>query len=343
MTAFLLSELSGYIISCIKRYEHLKGYSPIVYHWPAAKDAPFDKCLFDQIQRRFERTSYVTALEIIKELRYEGITTLVISGWMDNVYLEVARVLKKRGVNVIASSDTQWTGSCRQILAGLVAPFWLHKRIDKMWVTGDRQLRLAKALGYSQADLLTGFYSCDWDTFQNQSKRESKSFLYVGRLISRKGINDLLQAYCKYREKTIQEPWELIIAGTGSLDYDKSRIKGVTFVGFVQPIKLPHLLTTVGCFILPSHFEPWGVSLHEAVSASLPVIVSSAVGAGDHLVENGQNGFVFNVGNVSQLCERIQDIAESDEELLEQMGRKSYEISMKYTPYKWAQTLMYNE
>lgn len=265
------------------------------------------------------------------------------SGWMDKTYLQAARILKKNGIPVIAGSDTQWKGNIRQKVAGWIAPWYLHKAIDVLWVTGERQKVLANYLGYKGQKCKTGFYACDWQAFACEQQRKfadaKPAFLYVGRLIERKGIDTLLQAYDSYRQ-SVSDPWELWVAGTGELEKDLNGKAGVKALGFLQPKDLPSHLKSVGGFVLPSKVEPWGVALQEAAASGLPLIASEACGAGVHLVKDGFNGFVFKTGNHNQLSNCLQKISSLSPEKWEAWSHNSYQLSRQYTPEIWAETLM---
>jgi glycosyltransferase involved in cell wall biosynthesis len=58
-------------------------------------------------------------------------------------------------------------------------------------------------------------------------------------------------------------------------------------------------------FILPSLKEAWGLVVNEAMCSGLPVIVSNKVGAAYDLVEGKDTGFIFEVGNVEALINKL--------------------------------------
>lgn len=77
-------------------------------------------------------------------------------------------------------------------------------------------------------------------------------------------------------------------------------------------------------FVLPSTGEFASVSQLEAMSYSLPVIVSDTNGTACY-VENGKNGFLFHDKDPSDLEAKITDIIR-DTNRLKQMGVHSYEL-----------------
>jgi glycosyltransferase involved in cell wall biosynthesis len=336
----LYSGLSGYSAACQRALKE-KGVELMVFHWPKAGNAPFDDEIVSHIDHLYDKSEFSNG-QILQKIRSFGAEVILMSGWMDKDYLEMAKTLKREGKTIIAGSDTQYKGNLRQLVGKLIAPWYLKKAINKLWVTGDRQYRLARFLGYNKNQILKGFYSCDWGKFSavyQNGKRRPNVFLYVGRLIPRKGISDLVQAYEIYTRKA-QNPWELWIVGTGELENEIRNNKGVQFLGFVQPEKLPELMAKAGCFILPSRIEPWGVALHEATAAGLPAIVSDNCGAGDHLLKSGINGYIFKTADVEDMCSKMIQMSELSTQQLENFSKISFELSKQYTPEKWASTLL---
>jgi glycosyltransferase involved in cell wall biosynthesis len=99
-------------------------------------------------------------------------------------------------------------------------------------------------------------------------------------------------------------------------------------------------MKTIGCLVLPSRFEPWGVAISEGAAAGLPIIATNACGAVPHLVHDFANGRVARSGDVRSLVECMQDVASlSDDERLA-MGRVSRGLASPYTPARWADTVL---
>ena len=314
----------------------------MVVHWPVAKEAPFQHDIYAHIDLRVPKEGQTT-VQLLEQVRQFSPEIVVMSGWMDKTYLQVARALRKEGIPVIAGSDTQWNGSWRQYVGGWIAPWYLHPSIDVLWVTGERQRVLAQHLGYKGKQCHTGFYACDWSSFARVTPRAYEAaqpaFLFVGRLISRKGLSTLLAAYQDYRAET-QEPWELWVAGTGALEKELQEKEGIKALGFVQPQALPSLLQKVRAFVLPSRVEPWGVALQEAAAAGLPLIASDACGAAVHLLTDGFNGFTFQTDNTQQLAYYLQQISKATPDQWCVWSENSFQLSRQYTPEGWADQLM---
>ncbi len=69
--------------------------------------------------------------------------------------------------------------------------------------------------------------------------------------------------------------------------------------------------------------ETSSLALSEGMSVGLPAVVSS-YGGNPYMVRNGENGFIYNVGDFCTLAALIKRISE-DRELYESMSKKAYE------------------
>ena len=79
--------------------------------------------------------------------------------------------------------------------------------------------------------------------------------------------------------------------------------------------------------------------VNEAMCFSLPVLVSSQVGAARDLVHDGENGFIFPSGEVDQLARCMQQIVDLTEEERIRMGSVSRQIIEKWVNRKLAKHL----
>jgi 1,2-diacylglycerol 3-alpha-glucosyltransferase len=72
------------------------------------------------------------------------------------------------------------------------------------------------------------------------------------------------------------------------------------------------------------------------MAAGLPVIVSNRCGCAEDLVEDGENGFVFDPSKDGQLAYAMTRIEERGADALGAMGRSSRNIIGRYSPETWA-------
>jgi glycosyltransferase involved in cell wall biosynthesis len=165
-------------------------------------------------------------------------------------------------------------------------------------------------------------------------------FLYVGRLVHAKGVFDLLDAYARLSPE-IRSQVGLVFVGDGS-DHAELMQKAaqvspgtIHFTGFIQREGLPEVYALAETMILPTHSDPWGLVVNEAMSCSLPVIVTSVAGCTLDLVQDGWNGFVVPPRDPAQLAAAMTRLS-SDSDLRSAMAFRSRERIEAYSPEAWA-------
>src|SRR5690606_27808259 len=152
-----------------------------------------------------------------------------------------------------------------------------------------------------------------------------------------KGLPTLLEAYRSYRTQ-IADPWELHCCGAGPLKYLLQDQPGITDHGFTQPADLPARLAAASAFVLPSHYEPWGVVVAEAMGSGLPVIASEACGAAVELVHPLHNGLFTPTGNPTALAAALRWMHDHADEL-PTLSRHASHAAHAYTASMWADRL----
>ena len=155
--------------------------------------------------------------------------------------------------------------------------------------------------------------------------------LYLGVLIPRKGLSDLLAAVSMLKESGKLGKRRFIIAGSGA-EEDQLRARTrelglteeVSYAGWVDGKKKEKLIKGSQVLISPSYNEGLPVSILEAASYGMP-IVSTDVGDISSVVRNGENGVLIRPGQVRELADGI--LAVSQEESFERMSRLSRRIA----------------
>ncbi len=339
---FLYSELATYFLACIKQLLLHPEVEVHIVRWEVNKEAPF-QFSFSENLKTYERKDYSSS-QLLGLVGIIDPDIIYSSGWMDKDYLKICKKYKNK-IPVIVGFDNQWKGSLKQKIATIVSPFKILNHFSYCWVPGELQYKYALKLGFKTSKILTGFYCCDFDFFYNQylankdlkQKQFPHRFIYVGRYVEHKGIMDLWTAFIELQKENPND-WELWCIGTGDVQpviHDK-----IKHFGFVQPNDLHLYIEKTGVFVLPSHFEPWGVVVHEFTSAGFPIICSDEVGARTTFVENDLNGYVYESGDIKLLKDAmIKTMSHSDSELI-LMSEKSIEKARQLTPEKWAATLL---
>ena len=156
-------------------------------------------------------------------------------------------------------------------------------------------------------------------------------FLYVGRLEPHKGVRDLLDAFGTL---PAGHHAQLAIVGDGTqtdlVQQAGRAMPGVRALGRLADDALLDAYLAADAAVLPSHFEPWGLVVNEAMAAGLPVIVSDRVGCGADLVHPGETGLIFPAGNVDVLRSAMQRLL-GDRQLRERMSIEARRLISGWT------------
>lgn len=143
--------------------------------------------------------------------------------------------------------------------------------------------------------------------------------LFVGRLIERKGVGDLIEALRRAPELSA------VVVGDGPLRArfeEQAAWANVRFVGELDRSDVAAWMKAAKCLVVPSRDEPWGLVVHEAVQSGIPVVASDDVGAALDLVVDGTNGVIVRVGDVAALCTALHTAIGLDRVPLSRMNER---------------------
>ncbi|MBK6978805.1 MAG: glycosyltransferase family 4 protein [Cytophagaceae bacterium] len=167
------------------------------------------------------------------------------------------------------------------------------------------------------------------------------NFIFVGRLIKFKNIDNLLAAYNEINS----HDWGLLILGNGS-EEDKlkkyisdNQLEGVCFIDGKQWFEIPEFMALADVFILPSFSEPWGLVVNEAMACGMPVLVSERCGSAADLVIENENGYTFDPFDVKEMASKMNEFVVKPE-IIGQFGLKSKQIIQNFSPEKVASNMM---
>jgi UDP-glucose:(heptosyl)LPS alpha-1,3-glucosyltransferase len=140
--------------------------------------------------------------------------------------------------------------------------------------------------------------------------------LFVSMNFKIKGLDYVMAALRKAKASYSSQNIKLLVVGKG--DYkkysalaEKNSIKDNVIFAGVQKENLEKIYLASDIFMMLSRFDTFGMTVLEAMAASLPVIISSNVGAKD-LVREEKNGFVIeDTNNAEIICDRIGSMLDS--------------------------------
>ncbi len=155
-----------------------------------------------------------------------------------------------------------------------------------------------------------------------EAENRKVHFLYLGRIMKEKGIDELFTAMCRlhneYGDKVV-----LDIVGFFEDDYKSAVEKMVgdgaaVFHGFQEETRPYYVMAD--CIVLPSYHEGMSNVLLEASAMGRPVITSDIPGCRE-AVEDGKSGYLCEMKNADMLFEKMKMMADKSLEEIEEMGR----------------------
>lgn len=167
----------------------------------------------------------------------------------------------------------------------------------------------------------------------------------IGHLAPIKGQEDFVRAaaiVCRGREDV-----DFIIAGE-----DKSRTgenreaierlvrelkleSNVQLTGWVDDV--PALLKTFDIFVSPARSEPFGLSIVEAMAATVPVIATASEGAGE-IIEPNNTGRLAPIGDAPALAREITDLLKNARERARLAANARAAVAARFSLERMVQT-----
>lgn len=248
---------------------------------------------------------------------------------------------QKRGVRLIGTNHFMPENllDYTAILPEFLKPW----AVKLAWDAADRSFRRAervtapteKAAEYLAAntsvkDVLA--ISCGIDAHNYTADLEPKSenlIVFLGRMAEEKQVDKLLRAFAKLDPALNaklelmgggdqEKPWRALAASLGLGDR-------VRFSSYVEDDYLRSTLTRAKVFAMPSIAELQSISTMEAMASGLPIVGANAM-ALPHLVHDGENGFLFEPGNVDELAEKLTTVLTMPHEEMVKMQKESLRI-----------------
>lgn len=152
------------------------------------------------------------------------------------------------------------------------------------------------------------------------------TFVFVGRIVRDKGINELVQAFCKLY--SVNNKVQLILVGPFEKDLDPvlpdvtnniMHHKGIRYVGSQKDVR-PFFMAA-DLFVFPSYREGFPNVVMQAGALNLPSIVTDINGCNEIIIPH-VNGMIIPVRNVSALYESMKYAAEN-QSMMKKMGENA--------------------
>ena len=183
------------------------------------------------------------------------------------------------------------------------------KTADRVYCISDSLKRRLEQNGSGGANIEVISPGIDTRYFQpkklDEVMKRPKRFLFVGRIVKRKGIEEAIQAFIKAKKEF--PDLEFDIYGRGD-DFDSlyekyGGLDGVNFKGYVSMRELPNIYYYSDIFLFLSHYEGLGNVILEAMASMVPIIATD-VDELSSMIDN-ERGILVAPGEVDQATAAI--------------------------------------
>lgn len=249
----------------------------------------------------------------------------------------LSRIAHERGIPVIATNHVM----AENILDHTTMPKFIDDLVLKFaWADAKRTFDLTRAITTPTrraADFLEKTVevrgvipvSCGIDRTQYTpviGPREKNRIVFVGRLTAEKQVEVILKAMTKL-DPALETTFDIVGGGDQrkQLEHLAEQLglgDRVTFYGRIPDEELRALLSRASLFVIASIAELQSIATMEAMASALPVVAADAV-ALPHLVHDGENGYLFEPGNVEELAARLTDVLTAEPAEYERMQQAS--------------------
>jgi len=163
-------------------------------------------------------------------------------------------------------------------------------------------------------------------------------FVFVGRIVSDKGINELIKAFSQLQEVENNEPIGIKLLLVGGLENDLDPLnpetlaeinqnKDIISVGFQQDVR--SFFAIADALVFPSYREGFPNVVMQAGAMGLPSIVSDINGCNEIIIE-GENGLIIPSKNVEKLKEKMLTLAKDKNLYTKLKGNSRRMIENRY-------------
>ncbi len=172
-------------------------------------------------------------------------------------------------------------------------------------------------------------------------KNNERIILFYGVLDERKGVEYLLEAFSKIKERV---DIKLVIVGTGPLREkhiilakDLNIIDQVIFIDWLPNQELPSLLRAAEVFVYPSISrkgweEQFGYAMAEASACEVPVVATNT-GSINEVVKDKETGILIEPQNVNELRDALEKILK-DKKLSREYGQSGRRYIIEHFSHK---------
>jgi len=276
---------------------------------------------------------------LITEIKQYNPDAILVIRWSCKSHLQVMRHFRGkipvlfRGDSTLLDKKPLLKSIARKIFLS-----WVYSFVDVGLYVGEHSRRyfvahgLGKRLHYVPHAIDNDRFLANTQTILQAAEWRKKLgigpsdivILFAGKLEPKKNPSLLLKAFTRVTATGVK----LVIVGNGieeeSLKEKFGSRPDIHFLDFQNQSVMPSVYQICDLFVLPSQGpeETWGLAINEAMACGKAVLVSDKCGGAVDLVIDGNNGYVFESNNETDLTGKMMKMI-NDPVRLKHMGHAS--------------------
>ena len=205
-------------------------------------------------------------------------------------------------------------------------------------------LYLLCASAYTSGDFAKTFTFCNkaykWGYFTETKHydrvaemidaKQPASILWVARMIGLKHPEQTVEIASRLKKDG--HSFKLSLIGNGELEdsvkkqiQDRELCDCVELLGTMKPEQVRRHMENSEIFLFTSdRNEGWGAVLNESMNSACAVIASHAIGSVPFLIKDGENGCIYEDGNLDELYSKVRDLLD-DSAKRKRLARNAYQ------------------
>lgn len=215
---------------------------------------------------------------------------------------------------------------------------WFHNKCRMTYAPSPSAVKELHLRGIRDVDLWQRGIELDQfsPTLRNQALRESIGadekpvFLFVGRLINHKDLDDLVAANRILKSRG--HDFKIVIAGDGPMRPElEAQLPDAHFTGFIYGKELATWYASADIFTFPSTTETFGNVILEAFASGIPAVGVAAGGVGD-IITHEKDGLIAKPKDAYDFALNIERL------LLDRQFSAELGLKARYTAetYSWS-------
>ena len=265
--------------------------------------------------------------DITSIIERERFDAFIVNGWYNQSFWQAIRACWRTGTPLFIRGDSQL--STPRSLPLRLAKEAVYRafipRFDAYLVVGERSRAYYLHYGADPARMHFVPHFVDNEAFRSAAARyraerhairaqrgldpDARVVLFAGKFIPVKRPTDFVEAVALLAQRMPDVQGAMVGAGPMEEEVQAAIARSgapVRRLGFFNQSEMPEAYALADVLVLPSTTETWGLVVNEAMACGVPAVVSDTVGCSPDLIDPGETGEVFPMGDTEALADALE-------------------------------------